>query len=735
MIWLSKFAEGFSLITSSFRHYDEKKLINRERSLIVRKEKLLSLLGVGLAVCLVKPHLLYANPTFGGGNGTESNPYRLSTPEHLTELQVAVDGGNSFNGKYFVLTDHIDFSGYDNDNDPTNGNFDPIGYWYYRNNQHTYQEFQGHLDGQSYEIKNLKIILPDEEYVGLFAAISDGSIKNVKLKNVELVGKRIVGGLAGGSESLIENCSVEGGFVKGGSYDQTGYPTYASGGLVGYNEQLISNSYTNVMVQGDRNVGGLVGISLNEFYEFIEAPWHDIVETTGRIQNSYALGNVIGNTDVGGLVGWNSSPVVNSYAKGNVEGKGYVGGLVGSLEGGKEDWSYPGATEYFLNRGNLEDCYYWGSVKGEAYVGGLAGWASAPISKSYAIGKVSGETYVGGLAGYSFKGQHHDDSSLIGNFSLTESFANNEVVGTTHVGGLLGFSSGSQIKNAYHLQTVRGNENVGGVLGTTISGNYQTQILNTYQGGEVVGQVNVGDLLGVLQSVTHADNSYHIEVASSSSPLVSVTDNNSQINNLSRIKATDLIQTNSADLFEGFDFNTTWEMNNYLPRFQWEDTKDIPQPTDAMIMVTGTIQALMADVTIPSVSPDLVIDPNLPDGAVSPEFSIENQSTSPIKLDLRTFEQTTSTFNDVLPDKYDSWEGLNKKESQDIALGLIAKEGEGWQHLTTQTSYVAGHSEHEIGVIKPTSRVNFEFDVHHGRAFSESKTVQYRMVFVFDLLN
>ena len=88
-----------------------------------------------------------------------------------------------------------------------------------------------------------------------------------------------------------------------------------------------------------------------------------------------------------------------------------------------------------------------------------------------------------------------------------------------------------------------------------------------------------------------------------------------------------------------------------------------------------------------------------------------------------------------MPDKYTSWEGLNQKQSEDLALGLVAKAGAGWQQLITPTSYVANHMEHEIGVIKPTSQVSFEFDVHHGRAFSEPKTVQYRMVFVFDLLN
>lgn len=174
-------------------------------------------------------------------------------------------------------------------------------------------------------------------------------------------------------------------------------------------------------------------------------------------------------------------------------------------------------------------------------------------------------------------------------------------------------------------------------------------------------------------------------------------------------------------------------MSGY-PKFQWE-SKEVELTNKKDLIVNGNIQAMMADVTIPSISPDLVIDSNLPQGSVSPEFGITNDSTSPIKLELKTFEQTTSAFNDVLPNKYSSWDGLNKTQSQDLALGLVAKEGDGWQRLTTPISYVSGHNEHEIGVMKPTSQVNFEFDVHHGRAFSESKTVQYRMVFVFDLLS
>ena len=182
----------------------------------------------------------------------------------------------------------------------------------------------------------------------------------------------------------------------------------------------------------------------------------------------------------------------------------------------------------------------------------------------------------------------------------------------------------------------------------------------------------------------------------------------------------------------GFEFDTVWQESNGYPLLHWQPADPIPERD---LIITGKIETMVADVTIPSVSPDLVINPNLPEGFAAPEFNVENSSVSPIKLELKTFEQTSNTFNDVLPSKYESWIGLNKQQSQDIALGLVAKEGDGWQTLTSPTSYVANHVEHEIGIIKPTSSVDFSFDVKHGTSFSEAKTVQYKMVFVFDLMN
>lgn len=216
-------------------------------------------------------------------------------------------------------------------------------------------------------------------------------------------------------------------------------------------------------------------------------------------------------------------------------------------------------------------------------------------------------------------------------------------------------------------------------------------------------------------------------------PIIGLDNSSSGLDQVIGLKAYQMKQKNSQTSMNLLDFENSWTTTSTTPMFQWQ-TNLIPA-TQSDIQVNGIIHPLIVNITVPSVSPDLVINPNLSEGAVSPEFSVENQSNSPIKLELKTFEQITSTFNDVLPDKYDSWEGLNKKQSEDLALGLTAKVGNGWQQLTTPTSYVANHLPHEIGVIKPTSTVSFEFDVHHGRAFGEATIVQYRMIFVFDLLS
>ncbi len=99
--------------------------------------------------------------------------------------------------------------------------------------------------------------------------------------------------------------------------DLSGYSPL--GGLVGWNEGTVDNSYATGNVSGTNGkTGGLVGYNYQ-----------------GTVSNSYATGDLSGVHRVGGLVGYNvGGTVLNSYATGTANGESYVGGLVGDDAGG-----------------------------------------------------------------------------------------------------------------------------------------------------------------------------------------------------------------------------------------------------------------------------------------------------------------------------------------------------------------------------------------------------------------
>ncbi len=113
-------------------------------------------------------------------------------------------------------------------------------------------------------------------------------------------------------------------------------------GGVGSGGAISNVAVVDASVNGNRNVGGLVG------------------RNRGKVENSHVTGNVNGNERVGGLVGWNRGTVENSHVTGNMNGNERVGGLVG--------W----------NDGTVSNCYTNGSVTGDGSVGGLIGYISYP---------------------------------------------------------------------------------------------------------------------------------------------------------------------------------------------------------------------------------------------------------------------------------------------------------------------------------------------------------------------
>ena len=214
--------------------------------------------------------------------------------------------------------------------------------------------YNGVFDGNGHTISGLYstgyYCLYDNgrQVCGLFGKITHG---NLVVKNLGLVDTYFLGG------------NDIGGFV---------------GEMYG-NSLVIANSYFDGVLIGRENVGGLVG-SLRD------------ATASATVLASYNLGLVDGDYDVGGLVGIaddvDKLTVLYSYNEGPVKGIQAVGGLVGQ-----------GVTENFL----IANSYNVGTVTSTKSVnGGLVGdfsFDSVYVYNSYDLGAVVGTDSVGAIYG------------------------------------------------------------------------------------------------------------------------------------------------------------------------------------------------------------------------------------------------------------------------------------------------------------------------------------------------
>jgi len=202
--------------------------------------------------------------------------------------------------------------------------FEPIGN---RRVDYPNNVFIGTFDGQGYTISNLYINRPDENSVGLFGATLGGvGIKRVGLVDVDIVGGRHdVGGLLGRGGALIERCSVTGS-VRG--------EYYAVGGVVGYFNGTIKDSYSKVNIDFSYSGGGLIGEAKKGSY----------------IEDCYSTGNVNGGHFSGGLIGHIvfADKVKDSFSTSDVQGA-FAGGLIGSNTYG----GYYPINSYYTDKGGL----------------------------------------------------------------------------------------------------------------------------------------------------------------------------------------------------------------------------------------------------------------------------------------------------------------------------------------------------------------------------------------------
>lgn len=240
-------------------------------------------------------------PAFVGGDGSSGNAYQIANAAQLNHVRKIATNLN------YVQTQNVNVAAYC---DSTAG-WTPI------------PTFSGTYNGGTKNISNLKIVLTASDSVGLFAQTTGGSITDVRLTDVVgITGRTYVGALVGNNAASIERCSVTGDGTV--STALTGNTDVYVGGLIGYTNGAISNSYStlNVGSAGNGNyVGGLVGCLGNGVV----------------VDKCYTTGTVAGNIGVGGITGGcindTSATVSNCVALG-ASITGSDSSLIGRITGG-----------------------------------------------------------------------------------------------------------------------------------------------------------------------------------------------------------------------------------------------------------------------------------------------------------------------------------------------------------------------------------------------------------------
>ena len=320
------------------------------------------------------------------GEGSEQSPYIITTAKQLAQLALDVDGGNSYEGKYFKLNNDLDLASLA---------WEAIGHYNY--------PFAGHFDGNGHSIFNLyyrSTLGNNDENSGhaLFSTVS-GSVKNLNVSgDVASVAKYtalVVGHNKGG---LVEGCNSFGLVCGFGN----------TAGIVGWSSGEIKNcnNYATITQNGNsgsyRTAGVVGGTNASVTY-----------------CNNYGKVIVDGGTGtVAGVVARKEGSAIISYCNnyGYISStKNYNGGIVGYAKGEAESIqncynyapiygsSYTSGIVGYIIEGSVKSCINYGLIKGSSYVGGVVGYTNNDVYDCENLGGIYGTSnYVGGVIGRTY---------------------------------------------------------------------------------------------------------------------------------------------------------------------------------------------------------------------------------------------------------------------------------------------------------------------------------------------
>lgn len=447
----------------------------------------------------------YNNTSFSGGKGTKENPYLISTAQDLASLTYQtsyfITSYKNFKDVYFkqtadiVLNDDvlksvsIDAYGRAVFNETSLNKLKdwfPIGI--YGRSTLGYEScywFMGHYDGDGHSISGIYCYRGDHDntydsgngydnYLGLFGAVQNGSIKNLTLKdclirvrddNAKSNEWRYIGILVGKAENtVISNCHVENAVICS---ENLAKPTEVSvGGIVGY---CNITDYTGDYELKDCTFNGKINIwNATTSYSPSLGGICGTINASDNYLNSHSNPKISG-CQARGVIAYNYGNNTNP-----AEYTVYAGGILGKFNRPSNNADQYASIYRCTNFINTDVI----STNSNVYAGGLSGYlASCEQSANFGnltVNKTGGtvsNVYAGGIGSFT------KIDNCVNYGTLTLGFGSSEyptmVTGNAYLGTLAVCGLGTAASSDNPCNIVN-SANCSSIVSTGVSGNCYT---------------------------------------------------------------------------------------------------------------------------------------------------------------------------------------------------------------------------------------------------------------------
>ena len=392
-------------------------------------KKISALLIFSFALIILSASSSFA--LYSGGDGTEANPYLISTDADIKNFQENINAGEDETGLYYELKNDINLTG--------ETDWIAIG-------SNSYP-FTGHFDGKNYKI----------------ALNIDGTNDNDD-KNIF----SLFGVISSDGEYAIKSLDVEGKLFC----DEADNNNNISAGGIAY--YLISGVITDCSFSGD--ISGQNGIYGGIVSKMSGGTVSNCTVEADIFSNTGYLGGIVGSADAGIIK--NCEILQYSLLSGDVDdsGAGKIVSVIGGIAGFSEN------SKVTLT---VRDCIFNGQIIGSS-AGGIVGNMLRCVVEYNTVGNsadISAGITAGGIGaktGGEFNNNFVDKDALIKVINLDISNV------STDAGGIIGeFLGGSVKNNTSHAQISGANDTIiGGIIGKISASTYDSATLsgNVYTG-------------------------------------------------------------------------------------------------------------------------------------------------------------------------------------------------------------------------------------------------------------